>query len=69
MMIDCFKMGFIDSIHTENTGGGWMVDFVVLKDGRVLGIDDEYVVLYKSMEDFYEYHENKNNPYIKLSED
>jgi len=31
-----------------------MVDFVQLKDGRILGINDECVVLYESIEAFYE---------------
>ena len=31
-----------------------MVDFVQLKDGRILGLNDECVVLYESMEAFYE---------------
>jgi hypothetical protein len=44
---------YIDKVETENTGGGSMVDFVILKDGRVLGINDEYVCLYASMDDFY----------------
>ena len=29
------------------------VDLVVLKDGRVLGIDGEAVMLYASIDDFY----------------
>ena len=29
------------------------VDLVVLKDGRVLGIDGECVMLYASLDDFY----------------
>jgi hypothetical protein len=33
-------------------GGNSPVDFVILKDGRVLGISDECVVLYDSMSDF-----------------
>ena len=35
--------------------GNAPVDFVVLKDGRVIGIDNESVVLYASMDDFYGY--------------
>ena len=33
--------------------GNSPVDFVLLKDGRVIGIDAECVVLYASMDDFY----------------
>ena len=35
--------------------GNAPVDFVVLKDGRVIGIDAECVVLYASMDDFYSF--------------
>jgi len=48
------SLNYIDSVFTENTGGGSMVDFVQLKDGRILAVNDEYVVLYKSMSDFEE---------------
>lgn len=48
------KFEYIDCVETENTGGGTMVDFVILKDGRVLGINDECVCLYKSLDDFWE---------------
>ena len=44
--------GFITEISSMDTGGGCIVDFVHLKDGRILGINDESVVLYKSMEQF-----------------
>ena len=48
------SLNYIDRVFTENTGGGTMVDFVQLKDGRILGINDEFVVLYESMEAFEE---------------
>jgi hypothetical protein len=47
-------MNYIKRTFTENTGGGSMVDFVELLDGQILGINDEYVVLYESLEAFYE---------------
>jgi hypothetical protein len=46
-------MQYIDKI--EELACNSPVDFVILKDGRVLGIDAESVVLYASMEDFYGY--------------
>jgi len=46
-------MQYIDKI--EELTGNSPVDFVLLKDGRVLGIDAESVVLYASMDDFYGY--------------
>lgn len=45
---------FVQQVFTENTGGGCMVDLVVLNEGRVIGITDESVVLYPSMNAFYE---------------
>jgi hypothetical protein len=41
-------MNYIQETQTEEG-----VDFVILKDGRVLGIDADYVCLYASMDDFY----------------
>ena len=46
-------MEYIDRMETLT--GNSPVDFVILKDGRVLGIDAESIVLYASMEDFYGY--------------
>lgn len=40
---------FIKQVFTENTGGGCMVDFIELKTGQVIGLNDECVVLYPSM--------------------
>ncbi len=48
------KYAYIDKVETEQTGGNIMVDFVILKDGRVLGISEDCVCLYTSMEDFWE---------------
>lgn len=45
---------FIKKVWTENTGGGCMVDMIELEDGRVIGINEECVVLYESMDQFYE---------------
>jgi len=47
-------MDHIKRVFSENTGGNCSVDFVQLKDGRILGINDECVVLYESIEAFYE---------------
>ena len=46
-------MEHIDRI--EELSGNNPVDFIILKDGRVLGIDAESVVLYQSMQDFRGY--------------
>ena len=43
------------------------VDLVVLKDGRVLGIDGDYVMLYASLDDFYDA-TSQTKPTINLKE-
>jgi hypothetical protein len=49
-------MKFIKKTFTEYTGGGFHVDFVTLSDGRVIGINEECIVVYPSFEAF-----NKQN--------
>lgn len=41
---------YVKSVSSWDSGGGIMIDVIELKDGRVLGITDESVVLYPSME-------------------
>jgi hypothetical protein len=43
------------------------VDLVVLKDGRVLGIDGETVMLYASLDEFYDA-APQNKPTINLKD-
>jgi len=40
-------MDYINKIETIDMGGGESVDFVRLKGGRVIGINDESVVIYR----------------------
>lgn len=47
------KTAYVSHITTENTGGGCMVDFIHLTDGRVLTLGDEAVGLYPSKDAFY----------------
>jgi hypothetical protein len=61
-------MEYIAQITTENAGGGSMVDFIHLKDGRVIGLNDEYAVLYASMEEFWDA-TAANKPTIELRGD
>ena len=49
---------FIKEIQTHETGGNCPVDLVVLKDGRVIGINEECAVLYPSLDAFYEFSGN-----------
>lgn len=55
----------IVSIETENSGGGNMLDFIQLRDGKVLVISDEYAGLYTSKEAFYEGADQLNGFYLK----
>lgn len=48
------ELMWVKRTFTENTGGGFMVDFIELQDGRIIAISDELIALYKSMDDFYE---------------
>jgi hypothetical protein len=45
-------MDYINKVETMNSGGGCTVDFVHLKDGRVVGINDEAVVVYRSWQEW-----------------
>ena len=47
-------MYHITKQETYNTGGGCMVDFLHLSNGKVLCISDEYVGLYNSVDDMLE---------------
>lgn len=49
-------MTFVERVFTENTGGGCMVDFIQLKDGRCIGINEECLVVYPSYNIFYHDH-------------
>lgn len=44
---------YVKKVWTENTGGGCMVDMIELEDGRVIGINDECLVVYPSYDAFY----------------
>ena len=55
----------IKEVTTEDTGGHCDVDFVHLPDGRVIGINEDCIVLYSSMQDFYDC-ETVDRPTIDL---
>ena len=44
---------YIVGIETYNSGGGNMLDFITLENGKVLCINDEYIGLYNSIEDVF----------------
>ena len=47
-------MLYIDKVCDEHVGGGNEVDFVHLPNGQVIGINDECVCLYGSMQAFWD---------------
>jgi len=47
-------MEFITKTESYHTGGGVMVDMLTLSNGLILCISDEYVGLYKSIDDMLE---------------
>jgi hypothetical protein len=58
---------YIEKTFAENTGGGCMVDFIQLKDGRCIGLNDECMVVYPSYNLFYHDHLSTINfPVIKF---
>ncbi len=61
------KTTFIKTTSTTNTGGGIMVDLVELKDGKVISITDEVLIVWPSMEDY----EDDNTPIatVQLNEE
>lgn len=56
----------IVKVTTLDTGGNCDVDFIHLPDGRVIGIDEESIVLYASLEDFHNF-ETVNRQIIDLT--
>ncbi|MDB4517058.1 hypothetical protein N9089_05605 [Crocinitomicaceae bacterium] len=45
---------YINSVSTRDSSGGLELDVIELRDGRVLAISDEVVVLYSGMDDLVE---------------
>ena len=42
---------YIKDVSTWDSGGGIALDLIELKDGRVLAVSDEVVILYRDKED------------------
>jgi hypothetical protein len=51
-------MKFINKIFTEYNGGGFYVDFVELKNGLCIGINEDSICIYESFEEFTKNTEN-----------
>ena len=39
---------YIKNINTESTGGGCTIDIITLKDGKILTLNDEVLILHES---------------------
>jgi hypothetical protein len=48
------KTTYINYVQTIHAGGGSMVDIVTLKNGKVIGINGDSIVLYPSIADCFE---------------
>ena len=58
-------MKFIKTMTTQYQCGGEWLDFITLNDGRVLVINDEFMVLFANENDFME-GDNIDRPTIDL---
>jgi hypothetical protein len=58
-------MKFIKTMTTQYQCGGEWLDFITLNDGRVLVINDDFMVLFANEADFME-GDNINRPTIDL---
>tara|TARA_R110000822_G_scaffold154041_1_gene293498 strand:- start:223 stop:411 length:189 start_codon:yes stop_codon:yes gene_type:complete len=58
-------MKFIKTMSTEYQSGGEYLDFITLNDGRVLVINDDFMVLFANEADFME-GDNIDRPTIDL---
>lgn len=56
----------IEKVSTWDSGGDVLLDLIELKDGRVLAISDEIVILYKNMEDVMTGDASEERPSIIL---
>ena len=59
---------YVKTATCVNTGGGCMVDLLTLEDGRVIGINDEYICLYTDEDQFWNPVSAHDIPTIELSD-
>jgi len=45
------ELEHISEMTSADTGGGFVVDLLTLKDGRVVGISEDYIVLCENPDD------------------
>jgi len=59
------ELEHISEMTSADTGGGFVIDLLTLKDGRVVGISEDSIVLYDNLDDF-EKNEGRERPMIGL---
>jgi|APLak6261658528_1056013.scaffolds.fasta_scaffold65019_2 hypothetical protein len=50
MSTELADLEFIKSVSTWDSGGGITIGLLELQDGRVIGISEDVIILYKSMD-------------------
>lgn len=66
MNTELTDLEFIKSVSTWNSGGGIDIGLIELQDGRVIGISEDVINLYKSMDDAFAGEPIENAPFIPL---
>lgn len=57
---------YVKQVSAWDSGGGIILDLVELKDGRVLAISDEVMILYKNIEDLTTGEPSSTRPSLPL---
>lgn len=60
------ELEYIKETSSWESGGGITLDIVELKDGRILAISDEVVILYSDMDDLMGGEPSETRPSIVL---
>jgi hypothetical protein len=66
MSTELADLEFIKSVSTWNSGGGIAIGLVELQDGRVIGISEDVISLYNSMDDVFTGEPIEDAPFIPL---
>lgn len=58
---------FIESIESVNTGGGTMVDFIYLKNGQIITVNEGFAILHDDEESFWD-EDKRDCPALNLNQ-
>jgi hypothetical protein len=61
------NLEYIKNISTWDSGGGVTLDLIELKDGRILAISDEIIILYRDQEDLMSGDPSADRPTLYLN--